>query len=389
MTSTSVWLNDVRVGNLERFHDETHVLTFDRDYLNLPSRPVLGQLFEDRIPHSIETYRLLPWFQNVLPQGPLRRAIVAEAGIDEEDELGLLAWLGEDLPGAVRVVHESSAPVYRRSANLPSPASRQSTLRVSLAGMQWKVGLSRTDKGLTLPVRGENAEWMAKFQGNEFPRLVQVEYATMRWAAACGLSVPEIELVDAETIHALPPAIPTGDGTALLIRRFDRTGNQRTHQEDFAQVLDRPDQFGGALEELAAFVASESAADVTEFIGRLAFMLGSGNADAHLKNWSLVYPDGRRGRLSPAYDQIATVVYPHLPQVLALKLNSRADFPFSSIAAADFAPMARALSLSLEELVERLSVALGVVRTTFRSVENDLNEDERARVQSHLSSLRI
>lgn len=140
---------------------------------------------------------------------------------------------------------------------------------------------------------------------------------------------------------------------------------------------------------MAAFVASESPTDVAEFIGRVAFMLGSGNADAHLKNWSVVYPDGRRGRLSPAYDQIATVVYPELPRVVALKLHSRGDFPFASIVADDFAPMAHALSLSLDDLVERLTAALRSVRTAFGAVESDLSEEERARIQAHLSSLKI
>ena len=35
------------------------------------------------------------------------------------------------------------------------------------------------------------------------------------------------------------------------------------------------------------------------------------NGDAHLKNWSLIYPDRRRARLSPAYDLVCTAV--HLP----------------------------------------------------------------------------
>lgn len=34
-----------------------------------------------------------------------------------------------------------------------------------------------------------------------------------------------------------------------------------------------------------------------------------GNADMHLKNWSLIYPDTKRPALSPAYDFVATVVY--------------------------------------------------------------------------------
>ncbi len=33
----------------------------------------------------------------------------------------------------------------------------------------------------------------------------------------------------------------------------------------------------------------------------------SGNADAHHKNFSLVFPDGRHARLATAYDQVATL----------------------------------------------------------------------------------
>jgi len=34
-----------------------------------------------------------------------------------------------------------------------------------------------------------------------------------------------------------------------------------------------------------------------------------GNADMHLKNWSLLYPDRRKPVLSPAYDFVATLLY--------------------------------------------------------------------------------
>lgn len=32
-------------------------------------------------------------------------------------------------------------------------------------------------------------------------------------------------------------------------------------------------------------------------------------ADMHLKNWSLIYPDGRKPKLAPAYDFVATIAY--------------------------------------------------------------------------------
>jgi serine/threonine-protein kinase HipA len=48
-----------------------------------------------------------------------------------------------------------------------------------------------------------------------------------------------------------------------------------------------------------------------EFVKRLAFSVLIGNADMHLKNWSLLYPDTRTPVLSPAYDFVATL--PYLP----------------------------------------------------------------------------
>ncbi len=48
-----------------------------------------------------------------------------------------------------------------------------------------------------------------------------------------------------------------------------------------------------------------------EFVRRLVFSVLIGNADMHLKNWSLLYPDGRQPALSPAYDLVATL--PYLP----------------------------------------------------------------------------
>ena len=46
-----------------------------------------------------------------------------------------------------------------------------------------------------------------------------------------------------------------------------------------------------------------------EFVRRLVFSVLIGNADMHLKNWSLLYPDTRTPMLSPAYDFISTIPY--------------------------------------------------------------------------------
>jgi serine/threonine-protein kinase HipA len=57
-------------------------------------------------------------------------------------------------------------------------------------------------------------------------------------------------------------------------------------------------------------IGAEAAhADVEEFISRLVFNVLIGNADMHLKNWSLIYPDRRRAALAPACDCVSTIAY--------------------------------------------------------------------------------
>jgi serine/threonine-protein kinase HipA len=44
-------------------------------------------------------------------------------------------------------------------------------------------------------------------------------------------------------------------------------------------------------------------------VRRLVFSVLIGNGDMHLKNWSLLYPDGLTPVLSPAYDFVPTFLY--------------------------------------------------------------------------------
>lgn len=48
---------------------------------------------------------------------------------------------------------------------------------------------------------------------------------------------------------------------------------------------------------------------LVDYIRRLAFSVLIGNGDMHLKNWSLIYRDGRTPALSPAYDLLSSIPY--------------------------------------------------------------------------------
>jgi len=136
----------------------------------------------------------------------------------------------------------------------------------------------------------------------------------MTLAGRIGIDVPPLRLVDLKEIAGLPQGIGRLSGKALAVARFDRPpGGGRVHSEDFAQVFGvyPDDKYKRAsYRNIAAVIAAECGlAAVAEFIRRLTFCMLIGNADMHLKNWSLIYPDKRRAALAPAYDLLSTLTY--------------------------------------------------------------------------------
>jgi serine/threonine-protein kinase HipA len=132
----------------------------------------------------------------------------------------------------------------------------------------------------------------------------------------------------------------------------------------------------------------ESGEDGGEFVRRLAFVIASGNGDAHLKNWSLIYPTGRRARLSPAYDQIATVVFGQFPPTLALKLGGRRDARFDSLTKEDLASVGVALGIEADAFSSSFRAALTRTLETFDLVAADLTSHERETIGDHFTGLK-
>jgi len=150
----------------------------------------------------------------------------------------------------------------------------------------------------------------------------------MTLARLIGMDVPPIKLVDPTSISNLPEGIGALQGQALAIERFDRlpTG-EAVHIEDFAQVFRvyPNDKYKKAsYRNIAQVISAEgSDTDIAEFIRRLTFNTLIGNADMHLKNWSLIYPNRRKAVLAPAYDFVSTIAY--IPDQIAALNFSRTN----------------------------------------------------------------
>jgi serine/threonine-protein kinase HipA len=322
-----VFLGELHVGVIGR-EEGTDVFAFALDdaYADMPHRPVLGQQFEERRHHRVfrqtgQLGQLPTFFANMLPEGALHAMIVAQ--FKPDDAAATLAVVGEDLPGAVIVrpamgaaALPSGAKQYDESLTPAAPAD--DGLRFSLAGMQLKFSaVQSAEDRFTLPFRGLGGRWILKFGSEVYPGLPENEFAVMGWARACGLNVPEHRLVPARAVAGLDSRFLALGENVFAIRRYDRLPDGgRVHQEDFAQVRGVPPvpsilkYSGASLEGLARFVGDLCGRDdLIEYLRRMFFLILCGNTDAHLKNWSLVYPDGRSARLSPVYDFVCVRQY--------------------------------------------------------------------------------
>lgn len=319
-----VWLSGHKVGLIQRTGTGLIRFVLHDSWIAQGQRPRLGLPFlRSSAPRTTGSGLLPAWFENLLPEtdSALRERLARLHGVRTSDSLGLLAVLGQDLPGAVVVKYcadnesEESLLTAAQPAVAEEPLPRR--LRFSLAGMQLKLSMAASGNRFVLPGRGEQGEhYIVKLPGQEYPDLPDIEAITMQWARLAGHDVPTNFAFDTDRIDGLPTDWPLHSPRAYAIRRFDRyPGGIRIHHEDFCQALeawpqdkygDRPPHF--TYDKLLLLVADAAGtAAAQQFAARLGFVIACGNDDAHLKNWSFMWGAAERPALSPCYDLVATV----------------------------------------------------------------------------------
>jgi serine/threonine-protein kinase HipA len=220
---------------------------------------------------------------------------------------------------------QAYTPVFNYDANaLENVALQYLNVNMGVTGVQPKLSLSwykKQEKNAVkkLTIVGLYGDYILKPQSKFYPSLPEVEDCTMKMAAVCGLkTVP----------HTL---FPLQDGSlCYLTKRVDRSRHRKYHMEDMCQLTERltEDKYKGSHEQVAKTVLKFSATgflDVTNFYEYVMFSYLTGNADMHLKNFSLLETEeAGKYMLSPAYDMLSTaLVNPSDKEELALTLNAK------------------------------------------------------------------
>lgn len=194
--------------------------------------------------------------------------------------------------------------------------------QVTLTGVQAKLSLdisSFHNEPRRFTIVGLWGRYILKPQTEQFNHLPEVEDLTMHLA-----ELAKIKVVP----HSL---IRFADGElSYITKRIDR-GEQgkKLPMEDMCQLSERLTEYKykGSYEQISKLIMQYSSVpklDLVNFWEQIVFSWLTGNADMHLKNFSLYSVRKGHYSLTPGYDMISTaLVMPEDTEELALTLNGK------------------------------------------------------------------
>ena len=343
MRALTVWWEGAVVGSLTADRHGATRFAYDGGWVANPSTAALSVSLPKRLePFPPRACR--PFFEGLLPEGAQRDAVAAVLGVSPANEFELLDRLGGEVAGALTLRPAGEPPPAPEAAAPPTALSDDELagilarlearpflagtrgLRLSLAGAQSKLPVVLVDGRIALPAPGQPTTHILKPPIARFEATTENEAFAMRLAASLGLEVAPVE------------PYPVGEGPpCLLIGRYDRRRGpdgmvRRLHQEDFCQALGVVAGRKYAAEggpgfrqcfDLVRRACSRPAVELLKLLDAAILQVLLGNADAHGKNYSLLYrEDGIV--LAPLYDLLSTVAWPELSPVFAMKVARRA-----------------------------------------------------------------
>jgi len=365
-----VWWDDRITGRLTQNEHGDIGFVYDNAWIADPATRAISQSLPKR-PEPFKRREARPFFAGLLPDEEMRKGAARALGVSEKNDFALLDRLGGDVAGALTLwPGGETPPVYdgtfateplgdKAFAELldqlperPLLAGQKEGVRLSLAGAQAKLPVVLVDGHVALPAPGQPTTHIVKPPIRRLPFTTENETFTMRLAAACGLDVAEVQ---PRKIKGRP---------YLLVKRYDRMADaqgriQRVHQEDFCQALGIAPELKYAVEggptfkrsfALLRIAATRPAVEVLKLLDAALFNLVVGNADAHGKNFSLLYQSATTS-LMPLYDLMCTAAIPGISTTLAMKIGEAAEL--KDVTARTWEKFAQAIELSAPFLRRR------------------------------------
>ena len=336
-----VYLNGIQAGFLA-WDSELDVFSFSYlpDYLGRDKAVPISKSF----PLKDEAFGPLvsrAFFENLLPPEVVRRKLEKILHHDRRNTFAFLKELGGDCAGAISLCPEavelgSADDIVRELSEdeadeilraLPERPLLQGLVegyRISVAGAQDKLVARVRSERLSLPLYGAASTHIVKPEMSICRGSVENECFCQRLAARLGIEAAKASILDVKS------------RAYYVSERYDREvaggSVRRILQEDFCQAMGVPPEekyeSDGGPSAVRCFCFLRDAgfgfAALAGFVDALAFNFIVGNADAHAKNFSLLYRDGNAS-LAPIYDTLSTAVYPNFTPRMAMNIGGAWD----------------------------------------------------------------
>jgi len=192
--------------------------------------------------------------------------------------------------------------------------------RISVTGVQPKLSLDiqNNPDRKRLTIVNLWGKFVLKPPFLDYPGLPENEDAVMHCADLAGIAtVP----------HAM---IRFSSGElGYITKRIDRSKENKFHMEDFCQLSEKytNEKYNGSLESASKVIlkySSNPGFDCLRLFETVLFSFLTGNADMHLKNYSLISNENSEISLSPAYDLVSTALaLPMDKEDYALTINGK------------------------------------------------------------------
>lgn len=194
---------------------------------------------------------------------------------------------------------------------------------VTVTGVQPKLSLTiekipGDPKRSRLTIVGLWGGYILKPPTEAFPNLPENEDLTMHLSELFGISTSSHSLI----------RLQSGE-LAYITKRFDRTNSSKLALEDMCQLTETltSDKYRSSMEKIGKYIAKYSTRpgiDNISFFETTILSFLTGNADMHLKNFSLLTTTKNDIILAPAYDLVCTkIAMPEDKDEMGLTINAR------------------------------------------------------------------
>ncbi len=210
---------------------------------------------------------------------------------------------------------------------------------IAITGVQPKLSLwlEKSKQNIRFTIVDNKSNFIIKPQSEVYKFLPENEDLCMHLASELGIKTAKHSLIK----------LPSGK-LAYITQRFDRDGDNKLASEDLCQLSEKltEHKYRSSYEKTGKIIkqySTQSGFDVLNYFELVLFSFIIGNADMHLKNFSMLENIDGSFTLSPAYDLLSTfLVIDNEDEQMSLTINGKKN----KIKLEDFDILANSLSLN-------------------------------------------